>query len=1212
MTQADHNLRPPSHFSPRLLAAAAVLFAFGLGLSARASAAYEQVGIFSGSLTPPVEKGVFPEEVQLAGVGGMAVNITGAGGVPPGTVYAATRASLDEVRIARFNADGSFSEAWLVKSQAVPLELCGPDAPSPPAPEPETPCPPRPTGQSGGFWDVDVNQATGNVYVFIAGAGLEAGADTIIEYNADGTEVISRFGKLAPGGATTASTPDQVHSSDAPGGLAVNSAGEVYVFDLNGQDNFYHRLMVFKPKTPGDYTEYEYAGQSKDIGAGFLNQSEYPLRPAVDSAGDVYVAGEDYVQKYDPAQPSKPICEREVKSGGITAITVNPENGEVFYFSYKKVGGKKKLHQLSPCSEGTFAEPDPFGVEVSPERDDIYGLAFNPIRKFDPSRAPGVLYGAAPSPIPGTGGTGQPGASALGYIFAQVQEDPPIVESESVSHVTSTTAELGTEINPRGSETSYAFQYISDAAYEEAGESFTGVAEAPPGGALLGGGQIPLSAAVALSGLAPDTEYHFRAVASSHCSPKKEPAKVCEGAGEAEVFRTFPVQAPGLPDNRAWELVSPVQKHGGQVIPADPEVNSCGNFFGCKPGGAYRHFPMQSSPDGEAIVYEGSSFSPGEGAFIENEYLARRSASGWQSTNLTPSQLESKGGLGYRFFNEGLTEGLLEQVSPALSPAVPPDYANLYLQPTGDPLALSPLLTDTPLNYTAPFNRVSGAVGPDRLKLTYAGASADLSRVFFEANDALTEASPFAPEAIDGGAAKSNLYEWAGGRLRLVNVAPENTEAAPGAAFGSGTLLKSGYQNIPVSVVPHAISEDGSRIFWSSEVGQLYLREDGETTKAIPDPGLFLSASPDGSRVLLSNGHVYDLETEATTDLSEGKGGFQGLLGQSEDLSRLYFIDTAVLDETPNQEGAVAKAGQNNLYAWEQGSSAYVATMSPQDQPGSGGGGFLSSGDWTPAPSLRTAEASPNGRWVTFLSQAPLTGYDNTGPCNEDSGTGEFLITPCSEAFLYDSATGKLTCASCNPANTRPLGPSTLRLILGAKGSLPQPRYLTDEGRLYFDTQDSLSLSDTNEGVEDVYQYEPEEVGGCKREAGCVSLISAGREAIDSNFLAMDETGKNVFFTTHDQLALKDKDDLYDLYVAREGGGIPAETEVARSECQGEACVAALSPPNDPTPGSSSFEGAGNVDEKKAAKKHKHKKKRKQAKKHAHKRAAKHNRGGAK
>ena len=35
--------------------------------------------------------------------------------------------------------------------------------------------------------------------------------------------------------------------------------------------------------------------------------------------------------------------------------------------------------------------------------------------------------------------------------------------------------------------------------------------------------------------------------------------------------------------------------------------------------------------------------------------------------------------------------------------------------------------------------------------------------------------------------------------------------------------------------------------------------------------------------MLLSNGHVYDLETEETTDLTQGEGGFEGIIGQSED-----------------------------------------------------------------------------------------------------------------------------------------------------------------------------------------------------------------------------------------------------------------------------------------------------------------------------------------
>jgi hypothetical protein len=505
-------------------------------------------------------------------------------------------------------------------------------------------------------------------------------------------------------------------------------------------------------------------------------------------------------------------------------------------------------------------------------------------------------------------------------------------------------------------------------------------------------------------------------------------------------------------------------------------------------------------------------------------------------------------------------------------------------------LALEPLLRAEP-----PHRPPDGSSG-----VRYAGASADLSRVFFAANDALTGETPFAPEAVDGGPTKYNLYEWeqATGELRLVNVMPDNaaTEPVLATSFGAPSA--------------HVISADGSRAFWSDQAGQVYVREDAEATKAIPDPGKFLSAAIDGSKVLLANGHLYDLEAETTTDLTEGKGGFQGIAGQSDDLSHVYFVDTEVLSgEEENSEGAKAQAGKFNLYAWREGAAVrYVATLDASDNEGTN---LARSGTWSAEPPLRTAEASPNGSWLTFLSEAPLkSGYDNTGPCRGDI-KGGFIQAPCPEVFLYDSATGELTCASCNPTGTRPLGQSVLRLVMGGDGL--QPRYLTDSGRLYFDSRDSLSPFDTNDGVEDVYQYEPEGVGTCEHEGGCLSLISAGHEPVDSNFLAMDESGKNVFFTSRDQLVLKDKDDQIDLYDARERGGTPAETEVARGECQGEACVPALSPPNDPTPGSSSFEGAGNVDEQKAQKKHKQKHAKKhKSKKHAHKRAAKHDRGGAK
>jgi len=1167
MTSPQRNPKQAATFPVRLAIAAVGLLCVGLLGASPASAAFEQVGCFAGSLPglvdscKPVSEEKFGEEVQLGGVGGMAVNYTGAGGVPVGTVYAATKVPGEPVRVAMFVpkvGDLEFSLGWEVTNFEAPsYERCGPAL--------STECPTR-VKASSGFADVDVDQTTGNVFVSDGGLNVPS-KKYIIVYTPDGSEELTRFGERIAEGSTSES-PDKLHSFPPPGAVSVNSAGEVYIFDVNAFDNFYHRLMKFVPKVPGKFDEYEYAGAAEDVGAGF-GAAGQPAKPVLDSAGNVYVSSQETsVEMYDTANPGDlPVCSFNFAKGGISGLTVNPLSGEVFFFSYKL---PKRLYRLGPCNaatgkfEGKAGEVIVDEFEVAPQRDDLWGLAFDPLRKFSPSRPAGVLYAGAPSPAPNSGvGKGEPGQSSLGYIFAPAEENPPVVEEESFSHITATSAELEALIDPKGFKTRYAFQYITEAAYQEGGESFEGAMEAPLGGGFLAGTGAPESVGATLTGLSPDTAYRYRAVAESHCDPG-EPEKACEDAGEAQSFRTFPLEEPGLADGRAYELVSPPNKNSGQVLPADSSIRSCFPRD-CKPGDTYVHFPMLSTADGEAVVYEGTSFGNGEGASIENQYIARRTATGWQSVNLTPPLLP-KGAQGYVAFDEALSEGVLGQPRPALSPEAPPNYENLYAQPTTDPLALRPLVVAQPPNRPG--------FGSGEFKLTYAGASADLSRVFFEANDALTEETPFAPAALDGGSAKFNLYEWerGTGELRLVNVLPGNAETAAGAAFGVASA--------------NAISADGSRAFWSDEAGQVYVREDAEATQEIPDPGKFLSAATDGSRVLLDNGHIYDLEEETTADLTEGKGGFQGIAGQSEDLSRVYFVDTEVLTgEEENSEGDKAEAGKFNLYAWEEeGGARYVATLLASDN--SGGAGLISpTHSWFRFPFARTAQASPAGRYLTFLSLAPLTGYDNTGPCAVIGETGEFVDVPCPQVFLYDSATGELSCPSCNSTGTPPLGHSALRRIkssTAAPSPLPQPRYLTDSGRLYFDSQDSLTLSDTNEGVEDVYQYEPQGVGNCEREDGCVSLISAGTGTVDSNLLAVDQTGKSAFFTSRDRLVAKDKDELIDLYVAREEGGIAAETETLRPECQGEACQPAAFAPNDPTPGSSSFKGPGNAKEGKA------------------------------
>lgn len=156
--------------------------------------------------------------------------------------------------------------------------------------------------------------------------------------------------------------------------------------------------------------------------------------------------------------------------------------------------------------------------------------------------------------------------------------------------------------------------------------------------------------------------------------------------------------------------------------------------------------------------------------------------------------------------------------------------------------------------------------------------------------------------------------------------------------------------------------------------------------------------------------------------------------------------------------------------------------------------------------------------------------------------------------------------------------------------ALYQPRYLSNTGRLFFNSNDALVPQDVN-GTEDVYEYEPSGVGDCTtssvvfgvRSDGCVSLISSGSSPTESAFLDASGSGGDVFFLTTAKLSPADYDTVLDVYDAHECTSampcypVPAATPPA---CDTEAsCRAAPSrqPAVFGSPSSATFSGAGNV-----------------------------------
>jgi hypothetical protein len=341
----------------------------------------------------------------------------------------------------------------------------------------------------------------------------------------------------------------------------------------------------------------------------------------------------------------------------------------------------------------------------------------------------------------------------------------------------------------------------------------------------------------------------------------------------------------------------------------------------------------------------------------------------------------------------------------------------------------------------------------------------------------------------------------------------------------------------------------------------------------------------------------------------------------------VYFVANSILsgpgsgavkgectEETP-APGAVC-----NLYVAHDGVTSLVAVLSAEDLPDWARGGDSDLAQLT-------ARVSPDGRWLAFMSNRDLTGYD---PADAASGH------PDEEVYLYNAETGRTSCASCNPTGARPSGEEYAKasgdklvggdrvwkesawLAANVPGWTPikngdaeyQSRYLSDSGRLFFNSHDALVPRDVN-GQWDVYEYEPAGVPAgehacspasasgsevyrpakstviegrtVEEGAGCVGLISSGASAEESAFLDASETGGDVFFLTTAKLQPQDYDNAFDVYDAHEcttGSPCIAPPGQSPPPCEtAESCRGAQAPQPGifGQPPSATFNGQGNL-----------------------------------
>lgn len=784
----------------------------------------------------------------------------------------------------------------------------------------------------------------------------------------------------------------------------------------------------------------------------------------------------------------------------------------------------------------------------------------------------------------------------------------PSIDDQYAAAVDTREATLGGKINPRFWPDARYYVEFGTGKCSEGGCDRQ--APAPPG-SLVTNATISSDVAVQafLTDLEPATTYHYRFVAQSSGGGPVRGLGGSVGADGAEgTFTTWQPQvadtnsncpnqtlrtgpSAALPDCRAFEMVSPVDKNGSDIL-------TLANAGTAEPA-AFN----QSSTDGDRLAYSAfKAFGDARSAPFTSAYLAGRGEDGWSTHSISPPQgptvfthsVERTTESQFKAFSPDLCSAwLLDGADQVLAPGAVKGFANIYRRDNCGEEA------DT---YSALTTIAPPHLAPSDYQPIVEGFSADGSRAVIGARDALT---PNAPDL----AGDALLYEAFGaGKLRLLCILPDGSPVGPasnGCSLGtaSGGLFDSTGRS---STLGNAISADGSRIYWSEKAlpgnaeGDLYVRVNGkETVRVTSQPAQYWTASDDGSKALYTIGGLEINQGGANLyefDLAEGQshliaGKVDGLLGASEDASRVYLISEEALD-------GAASAGKPNLYLYEEGQFSFIATVTSVD-----GAARVSLSPVATEPKRHVSQVSADGQSVVFMSSAPLTGYDNT---DLSSGKAD------AEVYVYDAKAGQLRCASCNPTGQRPAGVligkgtpeywAAARIRTSETELYPSPRILSEDGRrAFFESYDSLSPADTN-GKRDVYEWEAPGKGDCTEASsafsptngGCLSLISSGESPDDSQVYAVDADGSDVFISTSSSLLPQDPG-LVDVYDARVDGGFPAP--LGTSACEGEACQGPLVPPNDPTPASAAYKGPGNpaapsAKKKKRAKAHraKHKK----------------------
>jgi hypothetical protein len=593
-----------------------------------------------------------------------------------------------------------------------------------------------------------------------------------------------------------------------------------------------------------------------------------------------------------------------------------------------------------------------------------------------------------------------------------------------------------------------------------------------------------------------------------------------------------------LPDCRAYEMVSPVEKNGSQVLASQ-----------------YKQFLASTS--GDRITFSATTNigenSRGSGVGGISQYLASRGEQGWSITPLTPtpaistplqfSEAETR----LEGFSEELDRSVLRAYDlPNVAGGIP-HSENLYVENL-----LAPAIESSVSSPEDP-QAVSPVIAPFELALR--GVSADGEDIVF--------ATPRNLVALASGSERK-LYVWRHGSIELAGVLPDGSSPTGGSDGPRVGVSPAAYEDS----YKDTVSRDGSRAFFVAPAEgagqQLYVREDGtrtvwvsqsETSTPIAQPtGVrFQAATPDARKVVfVSHDPLLDGDPGGA-----GEGVYLFTDGPDpEHESNLTFLGRNTVPAASNvhivkgisADGShVYVALNGSLMLWDEGRVVQVASAPerPDDE----------------------VRISPHGQRVAFMSGVPTAGYELPV-----GGLGLDFAAPNTEIYVYDETSETVRCVSCPPEGGLPttgvhLRASTTDPTNPAWELTVRPRFFSEDGRyVFFNTEEALLPQDTN-GVSDAYEYDVE--------TGKLALLSPGSGAEGTWFVEASPNGHDVFLATRQHLTGWDPDLASDLYDARIGGGLP-EPLPPPPPCAGDACqgVPSAAPTFDTASG---FAGLGNL-----------------------------------